>query len=131
MTASQNNISFITQSLQNTTLASKSTLKPSLANKDQKKPKPNFLQLYFYYKYQITNNLISDNKRQLVLADIQSILNGSPFPDLQAHLFGSSVNNLGFKNSDVDLTIINVSENHRLRNMNILANLLRKNGKEN
>ncbi|OAD07903.1 hypothetical protein MUCCIDRAFT_135215, partial [Mucor lusitanicus CBS 277.49] len=69
----------------------------------------------------------SFNKRQMMMIKIEKLLNREwPMHRFNVHLFGSSQNNLGTNQSDVDICI-STSWNG-LRCIKTLANVLRKNG---
>ncbi|KAJ3044857.1 hypothetical protein HK097_001353, partial [Rhizophlyctis rosea] len=78
-----------------------------------------------------TNSVAVDRKR--FLAKIQGIINRHYYRmGITAHLYGSSVNNLGFPSSDVDISLVvpnmDDPQDHEVANMYRLACVLRKNG---
>ncbi|KAJ3000645.1 hypothetical protein HDV02_004330 [Globomyces sp. JEL0801] len=83
---------------------------------------------------QIAPNLLSENRSKF-LAKIQKMLDKQSFEKCTVHLFGSSINNLGFKSADVDLSIslqeLNPINLHPVQNMYSLANMLRRSGMTN
>ncbi|KAG2203644.1 hypothetical protein INT47_011738 [Mucor saturninus] len=69
----------------------------------------------------------SFNKRQVMMIKIEKMLNREwPAQRIKVHLFGSSQNNLGTDQSDVDICISTAWNG--LRCIKTLANVLRKNG---
>ncbi|KAJ3327015.1 hypothetical protein HDU91_004496, partial [Kappamyces sp. JEL0680] len=96
-----------------------------------------------YYKESIEPLLLTDSRTQF-LATLNRQLNAeinrintrtdnSAIPNVTVQFFGSSVNNLGLKTADADLTIVPLhhlegEETHIFQNMNRLAKVLLKNG---
>ncbi|KAJ3309343.1 Terminal uridylyltransferase 4 [Boothiomyces sp. JEL0838] len=80
-----------------------------------------------YYASCIKPHLLKDN-RQGFVKRLQQILNKGGRQKVQVQLFGSSVNNLGFKDSDIDITLVTETDKHPFQNMFKLASVLRNGG---
>jgi DNA polymerase sigma len=97
-----------------------------------------------FFNHSIASNLLPVNSRNDLAQKLQNLLSTEEYP-VKILLFGSSVNNLGLKGSDVDITIVPIVPNaelmskeeaarnyisllheHPYKNMKTLAKKLRK-----